>query len=240
MVFLKKPRDLPSLYLSGNPLPWVSQLKHLGNTITNVIDGNQHDIKIKSASFINKNNSLNQEFYFAHPKTKVQINRIHNSHFTGSQIWKFGSRELLKFESVYNRSIKIMYDVPWETHRFFLEPLSGCPHISRILVKRYMSFIDSIRNSKKLALRQLFMVIKNDTRLTTGWNLRFIMMKTGKNRIDDLNHKNIDFDYHLVKKDEEWKIGFVKELTDVKQGDLEVEGLNSAEIDEILRLVCTN
>ena len=240
MAFLKKPRDLPSLYLCGNPLPWVSQLKHLGNTITNKIDGNQQDIKIKSATFINKNNSLNQEFYFAHPATKIQVNRIHNSHFTGSQIWKFGSCELLKFESVYNKSIKIIYDLPWETHRFFLEPLSGFPHISRILVRRYMSFIESVRNSKKLALRQLFMAIKDDTRLTTGWNLRYMMTKTGTNRIDDLNHKNVDFDYHLVKKDDEWKIGVVKELIDVKQGELGVEGFNPTEISEILQFVCTS
>ena len=105
-----------------------------------------------------------------------------------------------------------MYDLPWETHKFFIEPLSGCPHISRILVKRYMSFINAIRNSKKMALRQLFMAIKYDTRLTTGWNLRYIMRKTGNNRIDDLNHRNKDFDFHLVKKQEEWKTGFVNNL----------------------------
>ena len=146
----------------------------------------------------------------------------------------------MKFESVYNKSIKIIYDLPWETHRFFLEPLSGFPPISRILVRRYMSFIESVRNSKKLALRQLFMAIKDDTRLTTGWNLRYTMTKTGNNRIDDLNHKNVDFDYHLVKKDDEWKIGVVKELIDVKQGELGVEGFNPTEISEILQFVCTS
>ena len=91
-----------------------------------------------------------------------------------------------------------------------------------------------------MALRQLFMAIKYDTRLTTGWNLRYIMRKTGNNRIDDLNHRNIAFDYHLVKKQEDWKTAFVKELIDVMQGDLAVEVLNQTEIDEILKLVCTN
>ena len=103
-----------------------------------------------------------------------------------------------------------------------------------------MSFTSAIRNSKKLALRQLFMAIKNDTRFTTGWNLRYIMMKSGKNTIDDLNSRDTDFDYHLVKKEDEWKIGFVKELVEVKQGDLEVEGLEPAEVEEMLRFVCTS
>ena len=70
MGFLKKQRELPSLMLCGNPLPWVDRLKHLGNTISNVLDGNQLDIKIKAAKYIDKNNSINQELYFAHPSTK--------------------------------------------------------------------------------------------------------------------------------------------------------------------------
>ena len=74
MAFLKKPRELPNLMLCGNLLPWVDKVKHLGNTITNKIDGNQLDAKIKTAKFIDKNNSLQQEFYFAHPMTKVEIN----------------------------------------------------------------------------------------------------------------------------------------------------------------------
>ena len=74
MAFLKKPRELSNLMLCGNLLPWVDKVKHLGNTITNKIDGNQLDAKIKTAKFIDKNNSLQQEFYFAHPMTKVEIN----------------------------------------------------------------------------------------------------------------------------------------------------------------------
>ena len=43
-----------------------------------------------------------------------------------------------------------------------------------------------------------------------------------------------------MKKEDEWKIGFVKELVEVKQGDLEVEGLEPAEVEEMLRFVCTS
>ena len=45
--------------LCGNPLPWVDRLKHLGNNISNVIDGNQLDIKVKKAKYIDKTNTLN-------------------------------------------------------------------------------------------------------------------------------------------------------------------------------------
>ena len=63
------------------------------------------------------------------------------------------------------------------------------------------------------------------------WNLHLV----GHSAMEG-THKNIDFDYHKVKTQEEWKTDFVKELIDVKQGDLTVEVINQTEIDEILKL----
>jgi hypothetical protein len=138
MAFLKKPRILPSLELCGNPLPWVDKIKHLGNTISNVMDGNQMDCKVKTAKYIDKNNTLCQEFFFAHPQSKVAINNIYNSHFTGCQLWRFGTRQMEKLESTYNRSIKIMLDLPWATHRYFM----ACPMLARFLFKDTFHFQD--------------------------------------------------------------------------------------------------
>ena len=239
MAFLKKPRELPGLLLCGNPLPWVNQLKHLGNHISNNMDGNQLDMKIKNAKYIDKNNTLCQELHFAHPKNKVQLNSIFNSHYTGSQLWKLDSREFEKTKATYNRSIKIMNDLPLATHRFLIEPISGLPHMSRTLVRRYMSFIDQIKNSKKLALRQLLEIAQSDVRTTTGANLRFIMLLTEKNKIDDLKAGNVDFAYHTVKEADKWKIDFVKELIDVKNDDLNVAGMYNDELEEILEYLCT-
>ena len=68
MAFLKSPRPLPSISLCGNTLPWVDKLKHLGNTIANVVDGCQLDIKVKNSKYISKNNAICQELYFANPQ----------------------------------------------------------------------------------------------------------------------------------------------------------------------------
>ena len=233
-------RDLPELFLCGNPFPCVDQLKYLGSAVSNTMNGNQLDIKIKRAKYIDKNNSLLQEFHFAHPQTKVKVNNIFNNHFTGSQLWKFGSNELEKFESTYNKSIKIMYDLPVATHRFFIEPLSGVPHMRRILVRRYLSFIENIRRSSKVSLNQLLELVQRDVRMTTGANLRLIMIMAELGRIEDLNLGKVDFEYHKVKKIDEWKIGFVQEIVDVKQEELNITGMDLAEIEEILEYLCTS
>ena len=47
MAFTKKPRPLPSVSLGPVTLPWVDVCKHLGNTIKNVIDGGEEDMRIK-------------------------------------------------------------------------------------------------------------------------------------------------------------------------------------------------
>ena len=225
--------------LCENPLPWVDRLKHLGNNIANVMDGCQLDIKIKAAKYIEKNNTLNQEFYFAHPRTKIQVNNVYNTHFTGSQLWNLGCREMEKLESTYNKSIKIMYDLPVATHRYFMEPLTEKPHLSRTLIKRYLSFIGKIETSGKKALQALLEIVKKDVRTTTGSNLRRIMLLAGKSSTLDLQEADRLIEYHQVPECQAWRINFLQELVEVQQEGLEAHGMVKAELDQILNYICT-
>ena len=115
-------------------------------------------------------------------------------------------------ESIYNRSVKIMYGPPWATHRYLIEPLSGVLHFHKILVKRYLSFIQMIRNSGKQAIIQLLDIVQADVRLTTGWNLRTIMLDSGRNTLEELNS------------------GYI---------ELEVVGMSQEELERIQENLCT-
>ena len=81
--------------VSKNQLPWVENAKHLGIFFQNKIEGMRQDIRVKRAKFIDRNNDLNQEYYFAHPRTNLKINSIYNTHFTGSQVWDLFSQEAI-------------------------------------------------------------------------------------------------------------------------------------------------
>ena len=240
MAFLKTPRELPRLLLCGTPLPWVDKVKHLGNIITNTRDGTQADIKMKAAKFIDKNNNICQEFYFAHPVSKVKVNNIYNGHWTGSQLWKFGSRELEKLEGTYNRSAKLMFDLPLPTHRYFIEPMTGLPHLRSILISRYLKFINMIRKSGKKEIVELLNLVKSDVRTTTGHNLRSIMIQTGKSSIEDLTVEKEDLKYHEVPDAEAWRIDFLKEVVELRYGDLEVSGFSLNELMDIQESICTD
>ena len=177
---MKKPKQLSDLNLCGNNLPWVSEFKHLGNTVSNYGDFIQQDTNIKRAIFVNKNIELNQEFHFADPNTKFKINQIYNSHFTGSPLWNLFSAESLRLESSYNRSVKIMFDLPYATHRHLIEPITGAKHVRTVLVSRFLGFIEQVRRSDKMVPKLLLSHISQDVRSTTGLNLRKIFCRQTK------------------------------------------------------------
>ena len=109
--------------LNGNPLPWVSSGKYLGNRLTSIQNGYQQDGKEKRARYIERNCEINQEFSFAHPQVKCQINRIYNSSFPGSSLWDLTSDITRQMVNSWSVSVRHMWDVPYNTHRNLMEPL---------------------------------------------------------------------------------------------------------------------
>ena len=239
MAFLIKERPLPSLKLCGNTLPWVSSGKHLGITIENKIDGMKGDIKNKRAAYIDKNNDILQEFGFSHPKTKILINSIYNSHLSGSCLWDLFSKEAIQMESTWNVSMRLMLDLPRETHRRLIEPLSQTKHIQIVMLKRFLSFIQQIKSSSKKASKFLLESIQYDPRSITGSNLRNILLKTDKADIKDLVPNDAtNMRYHPIQEEEQWKISILQELVEAKNRNLEIENFNAVEIDEMLEFLC--
>ena len=146
--------------------------------IENKINDIKADLSCKRAAYISKNNEILQEFHFSHPKTKIMINSIYNSHFTGSCLWDLFSPDAIRLENTWNVSMRLMLDIPRESHRRLIEPLSDTTHLKTILIKRFLLFLQQIRNSSKIACKFLLETICLDTRSTTGSNLRRILLLT--------------------------------------------------------------
>ena len=225
--------------LGGNTPPWVPNMKHLGNHINNNSDGAQYDAEVKSAMYVQKNVSICQEFYFSHFKTKLKINNVYNMHFTGFELWDLFGHRAQKLEATYNRSVKIMCGLPYGTHRYFIEDLTEKEHLKKTLMKRYLKFMRSMMTSPKKSLVKLLSIVKNDVQSVTGSNLRGIMLLCNLNNIDDLVPDVIDnFKYCTPPEGEEWRLGFIKELLDVQEGNLEVEGFQMDDVKCMIDDIC--
>ena len=225
------------VYLCGNVLPWVSNIKHVGIFLTSLVDGLQHDIEIKGAQYINTANYLNQEFSFAHPYTKWKLNMIYNFHFTGCELWDFCSDEFGKFLSTIQRSFKIAYDLPWATHRYYFEALTKCQHPLLIIRRRFLNFLDMIKRSKKVAPKTLLDTIQNDTRSVTGSNLRSIMLDSDEVSVNDIKIEKAEV-YISVPVHEDWRIGVVSEIVDVIHNQAFVEDFERQNLVEIMNNLC--
>ena len=241
MAFLKKVRPLPSLILCGNPLPWTDRCKHLGTTLANKVDGCQEDMRVKNAMYIQKNIELNQEFSYAHHNTKVSINSIFNSHYSGSPLWDLFSPGALNLESSFNKSMKIMMGLPYATHRSLIEPLSGEKSLKIVLISRFLGFMEKIGKSNKKGLIMLMETSRKDVRSVTGSNYRNIMLLTGKCRVSDVCKGDVkDLHYHKLEQSEAWKVSAIQEILQAKEGLAQIEGFEDDELDFILNYLCTD
>ena len=61
-----------------------------------------------------------------------------------------------------------MLDLPADTQKYLIQPLSVTPHLTphlrKVLIKRCISFIKQIDSSNKIAAKDLLSVIQNDTK----------------------------------------------------------------------------
>ena len=244
VAFLKNNRILKPIKLNGNNLPWINSPEtviHLGNTIENCGNLLSRDVRIKRAKYINRNNELNQEFYFAHPESKIKINNIYNMSFSGSSLWDLFSNDVISLENSYNLSLKIMWDIPRETHRYFIEHLSDQKHIKFIFIKRFLRFIKQIEDSSKSAIKSLLSICKNDCRSITGKNLRQIMLMYDKESINSVEENEINsIEYFPTPVEEKWRIEMLKELLEARHSVMEIPGFSQAEITELIDHVCTS
>ena len=143
--------------------------------------------------------------------------------------------------ATYNQSVKIMFGLARSAHRFLIEPITGAVHLKKTLIRRFLSFIESIKSSKKIALRNLFKVVKQDCRSVTGRNLNMIKNLVGAEDIENLVPSDSDkIEYFVIPQNETWRLSVINEITDSTYGNVWVEGFSRDELKVILKNVCSH
>ena len=212
------------IVLSGNNLPWIEGAKYLGNTVTNDINGLQSDVKFKRAKYIEKNCAILQEFGFIQPKLLCKVNSIYNSSFPVSVLWDFSCKNFKMMVNSWTISVRHMWKLPYNTHRFFIEPLGGV-HLKIMFYCRFIKFLQSIlKTDKKACIYLLYKIIK-DQRTITGKNANLILKETNEKDILNVNINQLKRNHRFCDTPENssWKIHLVKELSDMKLNMLSVE-----------------
>ena len=134
-----------------------------------------------------------------------------------------------------------MADLPYATHRYLIEPLSGMQHMTITLIRNFINFTNKIKQSPKAILRHLYSIVKADVRTTTGSNLRNILLQTSLTSVDDLHPGTVKQLKYMEMEDRDmWRISIIKEAMDIKFGNIyPPDGWTMDELDEILNFACT-
>ena len=159
----------------------------------------------------------------------------------GAPLWDLFSSAVNSLEYTYNRSVRLMWNLPIETHRYLIEPVSQQQHMIFILYKRQIGFKSQVNRSSKKVLKHLYSIAESNCNSITGRNLRKIMLLCNLNSISDLNNSDIDkLEYSVTPEREKWRIRFVEELLNIRHGKMEVTGFTQENITEMLDYVCVS
>ena len=236
----KKISGVLPILLNGDPLPWVTEVKHLGNILQSD-NSMKKDCVTKRGKFIGKVNSFLQEFYFVAPKTFIELLNIYGTSFYGSCLWDLYSQDVDRIYKSWNVTVRNVFSLPWTTHRYFIESVSGCAHPKTLLSSRYVKFADSLSSSKKSSIRYLASLAKDDQRTLLGRTLENIRNECGVDDMSLLTPKAVKekLKYFSVPQPECWRIKLLDELLDARKNVCEIVDFNSDQITRMIDDVCT-
>ena len=196
------------------------------------------DCTVKRGKFIGKMNSLLQEFSYVDPSVKIKIFNIFATSFYGSGLWDLYSNEVDRIFKSWNVSVRIAFDIPYTSHRYLIEPVSGSPHPKTMLSSRYMKFNDSMCSSSKMEVSLLASLASSDNRTVMGKTLSRLKRELGCQVLSSgLVKKNME--YFPTPDGEKWRLSFIEELLDVKSNKMTIENFSHTDVQNMIAALCT-
>ena len=243
VIFSPKVKDrqnVSPIILNSDPLPWVTDVKHLGN-ILQCENSMRKDIAMKRGKFIGKVNSILQELHFADPAILVRLLQVYCTSFYGSCLWDIYSSEIDRLYRSWNVSVRNIFKVPYTTHRYLVQPLSDCPHPKTMLSSRFIKFMQSLVSSTKSSISYLARLVRYDNRSLAGRTISRLSKECNVNKIAlTVSSVSKSVRYFPVPEEELWRIDLMKELLNVNRSFLDINDFNYMEINHMMNFICTS
>ena len=198
----------------------------------------------KRGAFIGKVNSLLQEFHFVSPEVFMKLLNTYATNLYGSNTWDILSSDCERLFKSFNVTVRNVYNLDRCTHRYLLEPITGSLHLKGMLASRYVTFFNSLVNSKKMPVRFLARLAQEDLRTVMGKTLCSLLSscdltpdQTSQLTASVVKRKIC---YFATPNTEAWREDMSLELLKLRQGQLELPGFTSSEREEILEHICVS
>ena len=228
----KKPSELR---LYDRPLPFVKSWPHLGHTIS-VDETPTADMELKTNQLIGKFHNLTQELGPQEPKVYMALINIYLLSLYGSSLWDLGAVVTDKVDKTWNSVVRQVFSLPFYTHRYMLNYVSGVKHLKIKLLLRFRNFYAQLKNSNRPEILNLLHLQERDLRSVFGRNCALVCDLTNSSSVPDADINSISL--YPVPIGDEWKCQFVEELLSVRSGGGTVSQFTKQELDELVNFIC--
>lgn len=135
------------LHVDNVEIKWVEKCIHLGNSINTNLDDSS-DCTAKISHFFGSVNKTIANFGFSSNETLAFLFNTYCCSFYGSQIWSLNSRNVKNVCTQWNKAVRRILRLPFNTHRWLLPILAKRPPLQNQLEIRFLKFISSMFNSE--------------------------------------------------------------------------------------------
>ena len=166
----------------------------------------------------------------------VKLLQIYASSFYGSNLWNLYSPEVDRIYKSWNVTVRNVFGLPWTTHRYWIEPVSGCQHPKTFLSSRYVKFVSSLS-----AVRYLASLCQGDNRTLLGRTTSRIALESNVG-LENLqpNDVKLNLKYFPVPEEQEWRVSILSELLDVRSSNSVIENLTLVDVNQFIDIICTS
>ena len=164
---------LPEINLNDSPLEWVSSVKHLGNHVLQNL-GEADEIMNKKGDFIGRINTIIANFPVCPDSVAMSLLRTQCGHMYGCQAWNLADRRVNEFHTTWNRGVRRLLGLPYQTHRRFLPQLAGMQNSESQVFRRVVKLVQGMCTSDNRIVRYLGQRGTGNANTIIGQNLRYI------------------------------------------------------------------
>ena len=139
--------------------------------------------------------------------------------------------------------MKIIWDLPFNTHTRLLESLSPVTHLESVLAGRYVGFVHSLSSTSNPVLGLIFNQCKDNVSTQTGNNIKHLMENHGLQSMKEMINMRSTIKYKRVnelQEEEQWKIDIIYDLVLARKGLIDIDTLEVDKLEDILKFFCSS
>ena len=229
-IFSKKLCNAKQVKLCDVELEWRQSVNCLGNLLSyNLKD--ESDVNNKRGDFIGSVNSLLANFKIVSSNVLNCLFKSYCCAFYGSPTWVLGSKCLNTLYTSFNKGLRHVWRLPYNSHRNILYSISGLSSLNDILISRFISCFNSMVTIDNHIVNYVAANSITDASGPIGQNLRYIescnklLWFRNSSNVNLLNNdrNNHDEDYKLIS-------DCIKELCNCRDDILSIEGLDKNDV----------